>query len=91
MAALGLAGALATGGAMAASASVVNAEGGRFDHGVDYGYMVVWSNYSHGSKAHGSTACSSVSCTRSDRVPAGRTSYADRGATFGGNSAYYWF
>lgn len=89
--ALGLAGALVVGGATAANAATKSAEGGKLDYGVDYGYGSVWSNYYHPSKAHGSTACNSMSCSRSDRVPAGRWSYASMGSTLGGNSSYYWF
>ena len=82
---------VALGGAAAANAATESREGGTFTYGVDYGYMSVWSNYYHKGASHGSTACSANSCTRSDRTPAGRTSYADRSATYGGNTAWYWF
>lgn len=91
LASLGLAAALSVGGATAASATTSYMGGGWLDYGVDYGYMNVWSNYFHSSKSHGSTACNSMSCNRSDVAPANKWSWANIGATYGGNKSYYWF
>ncbi len=88
---VGLATVLATGGALGANAVVEGAGGGTWDHGVDYGYMTVWSNYFHLNRTHGSTSCNAYSCDRSDLVPYETWSYSNIGATYGGNKVYYRF
>lgn len=78
-------------GAVAPASAVTThpPEGGTWNYGVDYLFLVAYSNYHHPDSVHGSTACSANACTRSEPTPAGLWSYASRRATWGGNTAYY--
>lgn len=90
LAAADLAVGLGVGGATAANATTeYPSVGGTWNYGVDYLTLRVWSNYHHPSRVHSSMACSASACKGSGWVPAGLWSYAERQATWGGNTAYY--